>query len=561
MRKAIILAATMLAAGAVGAAQSATWDDLVKAGSQSKNWLLYGGDLGQQRFWPGKGINTGNVHGLHVKWVFQTGVIGSFENTPIVENGIMYVTTPYDHAFAVDAKTGAQLWHYEHKLGKVPYCCGPNNRGVAVLGDNVYMATLDAELVALDKKTGTKVWEVQVADPDAGYSLTLAPTIYKDKVIVGISGGEYGIRGMITAYSAADGKLAWRWYTVPAPDEAAPDGAKGWEGAYVEKADGINPLHRDIAGEKAAAADPKNKDAWMHGGAGNWMTDTIDVKTGMLYATIGNPSPDLDGSVRPGDNRWSDSLVALKADTGQLVWAYQYVPHDVWDLDATSPPLLGMAPDAGGKMVPVVISGGKTGWVYVHDRATGKLIRRSVAMVPQENLFALPTEGEGTRMLPGANGGVEWSPGAFDPHSGYAYFVNLHQPMHYAFKHEPWQKGALWLAGAFTAIPGEKQWGNVIAINAADGKKVWEHKTDGPMIGGELATAGGLLFAGEGNGWFKAYDSKSGKELWAFNCGAGVNSAPMAFEVDGKPYVAVAAGGNFQLSYHLGDSVFVFGLQ
>jgi glucose dehydrogenase len=299
----------------------------------------------------------------------------------------------------------------------------------------------------------------------------------------------------------------------------------------------------------------------MHGGAGNWMTDTIDVKTGILYADIGNPSPDLDGSVRPGDNRWSDSMVALNADTGQLVWAYQYVPHDLWDLDATSPPVLAMAVDDSGHKVPVVISGGKTGFVYVHDRATGKLIRRSVAMVPQENLFALPTEGEGTRMLPGANGGVEWSPGAFDPQTGYAYFINLHQPMHYAFKHEPWQKGALWLAGAFTAIPGEKQWGNVFAVNLADGKKAWEQKTDGPMIGGELATGGGLLFAGEGNGWFKAYDAKSGKVLWSFNCGAGVNAAPMAFEVGGKPYIAVAAGGNFQLNYKYGDSVFVFGLK
>jgi len=295
----------------------------------------------------------------------------------------------------------------------------------------------------------------------------------------------------------------------------------------------------------------------MHGGASNWMTDTIDVKTGMLFATLGNPSPDLDGSIRPGDNRWSDSLAALNADTGKLVWAYQYIAHDVWDLDAVSPPILADVKGPDGKMVPAVITGGKTGFVYVHDRATGKLIRRSANMVPHENLFAQPTEA-GVRMLPGANGGVEWSPGAYSPLTHDVYFVNLHQPMTYSVKHDPWEKGKLWLAGAFTAIPSEKQWGNVVAVSPETGKIAWEAKTDGPMIGGALATAGGLVFAGEGNGLFKAYDAKTGKVLWWFQCGAGVNSAPMGFEVGGKPYIAVAAGGNFQLKYKLGDSIFVF---
>jgi len=562
---------TSLSAAAVtlivaGAAQAASWDEISKSGSQSKNWLTYGGDLGQQRYWPGKAINAENVSRLRIKWIFQTGVVGSFENTPIVENGIMYITTPFDHVFAADAKTGKELWHFQHKLGKNIFCCGPNNRGVAVYGDTVILGTLDAHLVALNKKTGEKVWDVEVADSEVGYSLTAAPTIYKDKVIMGIAGGEYGIRGFVSAYNAADGKMVWRTHTIPTPDEAGPDGIKGWEGAYVEKADGINPLNRNIAAEKAAAA--QDKDSWMRGGAGNWMTDTIDVKRGMIFATTGNPSPDLDGAHRPGDNRWSDSLIALDADTGKVKWAYQYIPHDVWDLDSVSPPVLADVKDASGKTVPGVIHGGKTGFVYVHNRETGKLIRRSAAMVPHENLFALPTEGKGTRMLPGANGGVEWSPCAMNPTTRLFYCVNLHQPMDYIVKQETWddyktryaKAPNMWLGGAFVAREGEAQSGNVSAVNVDTGKIAWQAKTPQPMIGGALTTAGGLTFAGEGNGLFKAYDAKSGKVLWSFQAGAGVNSAPMAFEVDGKPYIAVAAGGNFQLSFEYGTSVLVFGL-
>jgi PQQ-dependent dehydrogenase (methanol/ethanol family) len=555
------LLATVVLLGMAHGASAASWDDLVNAGSQGNNWLVYGGDLGQMRHSPNDQINTKNVKGLHLKWIFQTGVLGSFENTPIVENGVMYVTTPYNHVFAVDAKTGTQLWHYEHKLGTTIICCGPNNRGVAVTDKNVIFATLDAMLVALDKKTGKVAWETQIADPEFGYSETEAPTIYKDKIIIGISGGEYGIRGFISAYDSASGKLVWRTHTIPTPDEAAADGAKGWEGVFVTKADGIDDLHRDVAAEKAAVGSGKAKEAWKYGGAGNWMTNAVDPKTGMIFATAGNPSPDLDGSLRPGDNRWSDSMLALDGETGKIVWAYQYVPHDVWDLDSVSPPILADAKDDSGKTVPVVIHGGKTGWVYVHDRKTGKLIRRSKSMVPQENLFALPTEGQGTRMLPGANGGVEWSPGAYNPDTHMVYYVNLHQPMYYEVKSVPWEKGKLWLGGAFKAIPGEVQSGNVSAVNVDTGAIAWQKKTDQPMIGGALSTKGGLVFTGEGNGLFKAYDAKTGDVLWSFQGGAGVNSAPMSFQVDGKQYVAVAAGGNFQLNFKLGDAVLVFGLE
>jgi alcohol dehydrogenase (cytochrome c) len=548
-----------------GTSYAASWDEIQKAGDQSANWINYGGDLGQMRYWPSTAINAGNVDKLHVKWIFQTGVIGSFENTPIVDGGIMYVSTPYDHLYAVDTRTGKQLWHYQYKLGKNIYCCGPNNRGVVVIGDKVLMGTLDAHLVALNRKTGEKIWDTEVADGEVGYSLTSAPAIYKNTAILGVAGGEYGIRGFISAYNLDDGKLVWRWHTIPSPDDASPDGVKGWEGTFFDKADGVNDLHRNVAGEKAAVA--ANKDSWMHGGAANWTTDSIDVQRGVIYATVGNPSPDLDGMDRPGDNRWSDSIVAVDANTGKAKWAYQAIPHDVWDLDEVSPPVLGKVAGPDGKMVDAVIQGGKTGWVYVLNRDTGKLIRRSDAMVPHENLFALPTE-KGTRMLPGANGGVEWSPCALNPDTRLFYCVNLHQPMNYIVKHETWadyrkrfeKAPNFWLGGAFVAIAGEKQSGNITAVNVDTGKIGWQVKTDQPMIGGALTTKGGLVFAGQGDGTFAAYDAKSGKVLWSFAAGAGVNSAPMAFESGGKPYIAVAAGGNFQLNYPYGDAILVFGL-
>src|SRR5436309_2346046 len=274
----------------------------------------------------------------------------------------------------------------------------------------------------------------------------------------------------------------------------------------------------------------------------------------------GNPSPDLDGSIRPGDNLWTESIVAINATNGEFKWGYQEVPHDVWDLDAVSPPVIAMV---GGKKA--VVEAGKTGFVYVLDAATGKLIRRSAAFVPQQNMYTQPTA-EGVFMLPGANGGQEWSPIAVHPDLAYAYTVALHQPMHYKVHYAPWEKGRLWLGSAFVRVPDAKggysgEYGLVSAVDLNTGKIAWQAKTELPMMGGATATAGGLVFTGEGNGWFKAYDAKTGAVLWSFNCGAGANAAPSVFEVDGEEFIAVAAGGNFQISYPLGNSVFVFGLK
>ncbi len=522
---------------------------LLNAVNDARNWLMYGHDYTNQRYSALSQINTRNVHTLVPRWVFQTGgPIGSFENTPVVVNGVMYITTPYNHVIAVDARTGQQLWRYEHKLGTQIYCCGPNNRGVAVAYGMVYMATLDARLVALDQKTGKVKWDVEVADPTAGYSLTLAPLVYKGMVIVGNSGAEYGVRGFVDAYNAFNGQRVWRFWTIP---------EKGWEGNWSPTTPEGENLNRNIGKEKADFA--KHKDAWQRGGGSTWMTPAVDPETDTLFIMVGNPSPDLDGEVRPGDNLYTESMVALDVKTGTYKWHYQYVPHDVWDLDAVSPAVL-FDVTVDGRKVKAVGHAGKTGWYYIHDRATGRLIRRSEAFVPQENMFAQPTP-TGVRMLPGANGGSEWSPVAYSPQTQMVYILGLHQPMWYITHSAPYERGRLWLGSAFVSIPGEEQWGTFTAIDVNTGKIVWQNKMPNPLIGGALATAGGLVFTGgDGTGNFYAFDARTGKELWRFQCGAGVNAAPISFEVDGEQFIAVAAGGNFQLGYRYGDAIFVFGL-
>ena len=528
------------------------------AAQQSGEWTTYGGNDWNQRYSTLKTINTSNVAQLVPRMMFQTGIakLGSFENTPIVSQGKMYITTPYNTAIAYDLATKKELWRYEHKLGTTIFCCGPNNRGVAIHGGkHLYMGTLDAHLVALNAEDGKVLWDKEVADPAFGYSITHAPLIIGDNVIVGVSGGEYGIRGHVTAYNAMTGDQVWRWYSIPAPkgdstfDDKAPN---GWFGTWPTKTPDGADLHRDVAKEKADSA--KYADAWKTGGGGVWTTPSYDKESNTLFVTVGNPSPDLDGSVRPGDNLYTDCIVAIDASSGKTKWYYQTVPHDVWDLDATSPSVVATV---GGQKV--VLHAGKTGWVYVLDAGTGKLVRRSDAFVPQENMFALPTP-EGTRMLPGANGGSEWSPIAVDPTLGYAFVAALHQPMHYKVHTAPWEKGRLWLGSAFVAIPGEEQYGLYSAVDLKTGKIAWQNKVPQPMMGGALATAGGLTFTGEGNGNFNAYNSKTGKLLWQFNAGAGCNSAPMTFTMGGEQFVAVACGGNFQISYPLGDALMVFGL-
>jgi PQQ-dependent dehydrogenase (methanol/ethanol family) len=519
---------------------------LDNAAKDSNNFLHTNGNYAQTRFYPNKQINTSNVAKLHPAWIFQTEVKESMETSPIVVNGTMFATTSYSHVYAIDAKTGAELWHFKPKLGVITtYCCGPNNRGVAVADDKVFVATLDAKLVALDAKTGNVVWEQKLADPEDGYSETMAPTVVKGKVLIGTNGGEYGIRGFVRAYNAADGKLLWNFDTIP----------ENSVGVWAARDATGRDMHRDIDAEKAQLA--KIGDPYKRLGGGVWQNPAVDLATNRIYFVVGNPSPDLDGSLRPGDNLYTDSLVSLELDTGKYVCHLQYIAHDVWDLDAVSPVVLVDVADKSGNTIPGVIHAGKTGHIYVHDRKDCSLIRFSDAMVAQENMWTLPTK-EGARMLPGANGGVEWSPIATNPQAHMAYAINLHQPMTYQVESSPYPGGKLWLGGAFKVIPTEESFGNVTAVDYNTGKIKWQVKTPEPMIGGILATDGGLVFTGEGNGLFKAYDANDGKVLWQFQAGAGVNAPPSSYTVDGKQYIVVGAGGNTQIDFKRGNNIIAF---
>jgi alcohol dehydrogenase (cytochrome c) len=523
-----------------------TQDLLNRAAGDGNNFLLTNGDYNQQRYYPNRQINRGNVARLKPAWIFQTAVKESMETSPIVVNGTMYVTTSFSHVYALDARTGDELWHFQPKLGPITtYCCGPNNRGVAVYEDKVYVATLDSKLVALNAKTGSVVWQSDIADPELGYSETMAPTAVKGKILIGTNGGEYGIRGFVKAYDAKDGKLLWTFYTIP----------ENSVGVWAEKDATGRDMHRDIAAEKAALA--KMGDPYKRLGGGVWQNPAVDLATNRIYFVAGNPSPDLDGSLRPGDNLYTNSLISVDLDTGRYVCHFQYIAHDVWDLDAVSPAVLVDVRNNSGQVVPGVMHAGKTGHVYIHNRNDCSLIRFSEAMVPQENMWVLPTP-EGKRMLPGANGGVEWSPMAINPNLGLTYAINLHQPMTYHVQSTPYPQGKLWLGGAFKVIPTEEQWGNVTAVDYNTGKIRWQVKTPQPMIGGILATAGGLVFAGEGNGQFKAYDDETGAVLWKFQAGAGVNAPPSSYTIDGKQYIVVAAGGNVQLDYKRGNNIIAF---
>ncbi len=525
-------------------------DMLDKAEGDSSNWIHSNMSYANSRYYPADQINTGNVAQLKPAFVFQTAVLESMETSPIVVDGVMFLTTSFNHVYAVNATTGEEYWHYKHKMGPVTtYCCGPNNRGVAVAGGTLFMGTLDAKLVALDAKTGKPLWETQIADPELGYSETMAPVVADGKVLIGTNGGEYGIRGFVKAFNAADGKELWTFHTIP---------EKGQEGVWAKNDATGRDMLRNIEKEKADLA-AKGGDFYKTLGGGVWMTPAVDRATKTVYFVVGNPSPDLYGEIRPGDNLYTDSIVAVDLETGAYKAHFQYIAHDVWDLDAVSPVILTEAADKDGKMVPVAIHGGKTGHIYVHNRNDLSLVRFSEAMVPQENMWVLPTP-EGARMLPGANGGVEWNPLAVNPKLRMAYAANLHQPMTYHVEPSEYPGGKLWLGGAFKVIPGEEQAGFLVGVNLDTGKVAWKVKTPQPLMGGVLATGGNLVFNGEGNGWFKAFDAGNGNELWKFQCGAGVNAPAVSYTADGKQYIAVAAGGNTQLDFKRGNSVFVFAL-
>jgi alcohol dehydrogenase (cytochrome c) len=515
------------------------------------DWLMYGGAYNNQRYSTLSQVDRANVHELVPAWVFRTG-LETFNATPIVAGNTMYISTPESHVIALNAATGQRLWEYRPRLRPVALCCGPSNRGVAIWGDRVFVATLDARLVALNNRTGDVVWETPVVDSaalGAGYSMTMAPLAYDGRVFIGVSGGKFGIRGFVAAYDAASGNEVWRWYTVPEPDERG----RGWWGEFRELDPFGTPLNRDVQAERDNV--PQYPNAWRLGGGAVWMTPAYDPASGTLYFGVGNPAPALAGAVRPGDNLYTGSIVALDGAEGTLRWYFQYVPHDVWDLSPGSPPFLF---EDNGRLL--VGHAGKTGWLYVVDARSGEPLLRSDNFVPQENLFIRPTT-DGMRMAPGANGGAGWSPVAYSPRTGLAYVLGSHQPMVFRTDYQPLSRGALWLGGSFRYVPGEEQWGTFSAIDLRTGEIRWQLRTPRPMAGAALATAGDVVFVGQGTGTFDAFDARTGELLWQFNTGVGVHGGPVTYTVDGVQYIAVAAGGNHVLNTPRGDNLYVFALR
>lgn len=563
--------------------------------TESREWPSFGRDYSNQRMSPLTQINVENVKDLSLAWQFKSGVSASFQATPIVVDGVMYVALPYNHVVALDAKTGKELWRYEHqRIADWKMCCGPANRGVAVSQGKVFIGTVDARLIALDANTGAKLWDINVAQDTAqtedtallsksdeksrkdayggtGIGIAMAPVVYKGKVMIGVTGvgyglhvdtpridaplgavigvsGLYGRPGFLAAFDVNTGKRVWQFDTIP---------SQGWEGVFAETtSDGVS-LNRDVAAEKASL---KNyQDAWRYGGGSAWSTPAIDVRTNTLFFGTGNPSPQMNDLSRPGDNLYTVSLVALDTETGKLKWYYQQVPHDLWGYDLASPPVL-FHYIKDGKRVPAVGQAGKTGWFYVHHRETGELLLKSEAFVPQKNMFVKATK-EGVVLYPGILGGANWSPTAVDEQAQISYVAGIHAPIKYTLVEEPARDGVPAIRYASSEPTKDPRWGTLSAIDLGDGKITWQVKTTQPLMGGLLATRGGLIFMGEGDGYFNAYASDSGELLWQAKADAGVNAPPISYEIDGEQYVAVAAGGNAIFGYPAGDNVLVYKLK
>ncbi len=596
-RSLALTAASILGTALLGTAPDPLGGDdarFAAAAGGSDDWLLPGATYANAHFSALAQIDRANVERLAPRWTFHTGMTGGFEATPIVVDGVMYLTTPGDDVIALDAASGALRWRYHHALRHKP-CCGVANRGAAVAYGRVYIATADARLLALDARTGSIVWDTPLDDQppsrvehagdlagsdtlrdapvigQSGVFANMAPQVFRGRVIVGITGagyglhvgtsgkpdaltggvvgeaGAYGTRGYYAAFDARTGAQQWRWYTIP---------DRGWEGSFRATAPDGSALPRDVAAERRAFAHAGG--AWKTGGGSAWTTPAIDPQLGLMYVGVGNPSPQFEDSSRPGDNLYSVALVALDIATGKLRWAFQQVPHDLWGYDVASPPVL-LDVRVGGHTVPAVMQAAKTGWLYIHDRRTGELLRRSAPFVPQQNLFARPNAA-GVVIAPGAFGGASWSPVAYDAANDLAFVAGIHLPMRYRTQRAVTPDGAPLDYSEAVPDDASPRWGTLSAIDTQTGSIRWQQKTAQPLVGGVLTTAGGLAFTGEGGGAFDAFDAASGKQLWTYACGAGVNAPPVTYRVAGTQYVAVAAGGNALFGYPKGDTVFAFAL-
>jgi alcohol dehydrogenase (cytochrome c) len=494
---------------------------LVKALDEPQNWLTYWGDYSGIRHRALNQINSANAKDLRLDWIFQVPVGGRFETVPLIVDGVMFLTAPDGWAFALDARTGRQLWSYHYKIPEnAQLVNGSINRGFAILGDKLYMTTPEGHLLCLESRTGMLVWNIEVAPWQKGYGTTMAPLAVKDKIIVGVAGGEFGIRGLLDAYSPATGKRLWRFYTIPAKDEP---GGDTW-----------------LA------------DSWKRGGAPTWMTGTYDPALNTLYWGVGNPGPDLYGKDRLGDNLYSCSMLALDPDTGKLKWHYQFTPHDTHDWDATETPVLVDLPWKG-QTRKLLIQANRNAFFYVLDRVTGEFLS-ATAFARQTWLKEFDAKGrpiplpntdaseQGTRLCPGLAGGANWMAPSYNPDLKLFYVPYREQcDIYYAMPVQFTEGKAYW-GTALRGVSDEKETGVVKAIDPLTGAGKWQFDFYRAGWGGTLSTSGELLFAGDADGYLVALNSKTGKLLWKIQTGAEIATAPVTFMVQGKQYVTIASG-------------------
>jgi alcohol dehydrogenase (cytochrome c) len=519
----LVLALPSFSAGP--AAAQAPYSRLTKARNEPGSWLTYSGAYDGWRYSPLEQVNSTNVARLRPAWVYQAKETGPFQASPLVANGVMYLTEPRGPVVALDVKTGRPLWRWDPVLPKdlrtLGY--GPSNRGVALLDNTVFVGTLDARLVALDAVSGAVRWQAQVADNKQGYGITSAPLALDGKVVIGISGGEAGIRGFLDAYDAKTGARAWRFYTIPAPGEP---GHETWGG-----------------------------DSWKTGGAPTWLSGSYDPELDLLYWGIGNPAPDWNGDARPGDNLYSNCLVALEARTGKKRWHFQFTPHDTHDWDANQIPVL-VDGAVDGRPRKLVVTANRNAFYYVLDRTTGEFLRGAPyarqtwaqGLDAKGRPLVLPgTEpsASGTLVWPSLQGATNWFSPAYSPKTGLFYVPVREMGAKYFKGEAEYVPGAAFMGGGEEVLPAEGPDGASGAVRGLDvltGERRWEFKLLSPPWSGVLATAGGLVFGGSNEGNVYALDATTGAPLWEFQTGGFVHANPVSFLVEGRQHVAVAAG-------------------
>jgi alcohol dehydrogenase (cytochrome c) len=542
----------VVAGAALRAQQPVTFDRILRADREPHNWLTYSGGVFSQRYSALTQITPANVRNLELAWVFQTRgpaePTEKFEATPLVVDGVMYTVMAPNHVVALDAATGRMFWMYSPRLSTLArLCCGRVNRGLAILGETLFMGTIDGHLIAIDAKNGRPVWDVTISKPELGYSFTMAPLVVKDKVIMGPAGGEYGIRGFIAAFDAKSGKEIWRFNTVPGPGEP---------------------------GHETWPAGPVGNAAWERGGGSIWVTGSYDPDLNLMYWGVGNPGPDWNADPRPGDNLYTDSVVAIDPDTGKLKWHYQFTPHDEFDYDATQIPVLTDL-EWRGRTRKVMLWANRNGFWYVLDRTNGEFLQGKPFVrvnwaegidakgVPKRVLNATP---EGTLVYPNNQGATNWYSPSYSPRTGLFYVPSWMDTSSTYTKGPAEYKPGNQYVGRFPTMPvaplrtgpgavnqrlPEEAWGAIQAFDPKSGELKWQFKMSDVTDSGVLSTASDLVFAGGREGYFFALHARTGELLWKSSVGGQVSAGPMSYAVAGKQYVAIAAG----------SALFVYGLR